>query len=85
MGPLAGLGVGGAVKNGGTLLSVHCDISGNFSREDVLKETGAKDIVSSGEATSGDVSSDKVVDTRSALGLDRELTDRSGVSSHIAR
>jgi len=40
----------GAVKNGGTLLSVHCDTSDQVSAaKDALKETGAKDISTSGE------------------------------------
>ena len=41
----------GRVKNGGTLLSVHCDTSGQIERaKDVLKATGAEDIASTGEA-----------------------------------
>src|ERR1700759_1145063 len=40
----------GAVKDGGTLLSVHCETSEEVSRaKDALKSTGAKDIASSGE------------------------------------
>ena len=40
----------GAVKDGGTLLSVHCDTSDEISRaKDSLKATGATDIASSGE------------------------------------
>jgi hypothetical protein len=40
----------GAVKGGGTLLSVHCDTSDEISRaKEALKDTGAHDIASSGE------------------------------------
>jgi hypothetical protein len=41
----------GRVKNGGTLLSVHCDTLGQISTaKDVLKATGADDIASTSEA-----------------------------------
>jgi hypothetical protein len=40
----------GRVKNGGVLLSVHCDTSEEITRaKDVLKRTGAEDISSAGE------------------------------------
>jgi hypothetical protein len=40
----------GRVKDGGILLSVHCDSSEEISRaKDILKSTGAEDIASSGE------------------------------------
>jgi hypothetical protein len=40
----------GRVKDGGILVSVHCDSSAEISRaKDVLKATGADDIASSGE------------------------------------
>lgn len=40
----------GRVKNGGTLLSVHCDTSDQVSlAKDLLKRTGAEDIASSSE------------------------------------
>jgi hypothetical protein len=43
----------GQVKDGGTLLSVHCDTSDQVSRaKDLLKGTGATDIASTGEAGS---------------------------------
>ena len=42
------------VKNGGVLLSVHCDTSEEITRaKDTLKRTGAEDIASTGE-TKGD-------------------------------
>src|SRR6202789_1655395 len=60
VGALVGMGIPeyeakrfeGAVKDGGTLLSVHCDTSEEVSKaKDLLKSTGARDIASSGEAT----------------------------------
>lgn len=42
----------GAVKDGGTLLSVHCDDSELVKRaKEILKQNGAEDIASSGEAS----------------------------------
>jgi hypothetical protein len=58
VGALVGMGIPeyeakryeGRVKNGGVLLSVHCNTSAEINRaKDVLKETGAEDIASSGE------------------------------------
>jgi hypothetical protein len=44
----------GRLKNGGVLLSVHCDTSKEIDRaKEVLKSTGAEDISSSGESSSG--------------------------------
>ena len=60
VGALVGLGIPeyeakryeGRVKNGGTLLSVHCDTSGQIERaKEILKATGAEDIASAGEAS----------------------------------
>jgi hypothetical protein len=59
VGALVGMGIPeyeakryeGHVKNGGTLLSVHCDTSEQITRsKDLLKGTGATDIASTGEA-----------------------------------
>jgi hypothetical protein len=59
VGALVGMGIPeyeakryeGQVKNGGTLLSVHCDTSEQISRaKDLLSGTGATDIASTGEA-----------------------------------
>jgi hypothetical protein len=64
LGALVGLGIPeyeakryeGRVKNGGVLLSVHCNTSDDIKRaKEFLKATGADDISSSGEA-SGDKS-----------------------------
>jgi tetrahydromethanopterin S-methyltransferase subunit C len=60
VGALVGMGIPeyeakryeGHVKNGGILLSVHCDTSEEVSRaKDILKNTGAADISSTGEAS----------------------------------
>jgi len=59
VGALVGMGIPefeakryeGAVKDGGTLLSVHCDTSHQIAAaKEGLKETGARDISSTGEA-----------------------------------
>jgi len=58
VGALVGMGIPeyeakryeGRVKNGGVLLSVHCDTSEEIHRaKEILKSTGAEDIASSGE------------------------------------
>jgi hypothetical protein len=58
IGALVGMGIPeyeakryeGRVKDGGVLLSVHCDTSDEISRaKDLLKATGAEDIASTGE------------------------------------
>jgi hypothetical protein len=63
VGALVGMGIPeyeakryeGAVKEGGTLLSVHCDTSEQVDTAKAsLKETGAKDIASTSEAGSDD-------------------------------
>ena len=61
VGALVGMGIPeyeakryeGRIKDGGVLLSVHCDTSDEISRaKDLLKQTGAEDISSTGEASS---------------------------------
>ena len=61
IGALVGLGIPeyeakryeGRIKEGGVLLSVHCDTSDEVTRaKDLLKQTGAEDISSTGEASS---------------------------------
>src|SRR3984893_9377174 len=63
VGALVGMGIPeyeakrfeGRVKDGGTLLSVHCDTSAQISRaKDLLKSSGAEDIASSGESASAE-------------------------------
>jgi len=60
IGALVGMGIPeyeakryeGRVKNGGVLLSVHCDTSEQIDRaKEMLKATGAEDISSAGEAS----------------------------------
>lgn len=68
IGGLIGLGIPeyeakryeGIVKDGGILLSVHCDNSDWVKRaKEVLERTGARDISSTGEATADYANSDK--------------------------
>lgn len=65
VGALVGMGIPeyeakryeGAVKGGGTLLSVHCDTSEEVAVAKLaLKDTGARDVASSSEATASDTS-----------------------------
>lgn len=60
IGALVGMGIPeyeakryeGRIKEGGVLLSVHCNTSDEITRaKDLLKQTGAQDISSSGEAS----------------------------------
>ena len=69
IGALAGMGIPeyeakryeGRLKQGGVLLSVHCDTSDEISRaKDVLKGTGAEDISSTGESSHNVEKDDKV-------------------------
>ncbi|MEP7365717.1 MAG: general stress protein [Acidobacteriota bacterium] len=51
----------GRVKEGGVLLSVHCDTVDEINRAKVLlKQTGAEDISSSGESGADDTATNKV-------------------------
>lgn len=68
VGALVGMGIPeyeakryeGRVKNGGILLSVHCDSGEWVNRaKDILKNTGAEDIASTSEATADFGKSDK--------------------------
>ena len=60
VGALVGLGIPeyeakryeGRIKDGGVLLSVHCDTSGEITRaKEILKATNAEDIASTGESS----------------------------------
>src|ERR1700735_3179857 len=62
IGALVGMGIPeyeakryeGQLKTGGVLLSVHCDTSEEIDRaKEILKHTGAEDISSAGESSSG--------------------------------
>ena len=63
VGALVGMGIPeyeakryeGRVKDGGTLLSVHCDTSEQISAaKEILKQTGGEDVASTGESAGGD-------------------------------
>jgi hypothetical protein len=57
----------GRVKDGGTLLSVHCDTSDQVSRaKDLLKSSGAQDISSTSEAAGAKLDDRGEVDARYA-------------------
>jgi hypothetical protein len=69
VGALVGMGIPeyeakryeGRVKEGGVLLSVHCDTSNQIARaKELLKRTGAEDISSSGEEKVGAASNARV-------------------------
>jgi hypothetical protein len=96
VGALVGMGIPeyeakrfeGAVKGGGTLLSVHCDTSEEVSRaKEALKNTGAHDVASSGEegsdsssthTASGNVSQDHATfDNRSLIDQDEALDEHA--------
>ncbi len=79
IGALVGMGIPeyeakryeGRVKDGGILLSAHCDSSEEVSRaKDILKETGAEDISSAGEkaVSTHTVGTDHTVDTHRTHG-----------------
>ena len=93
VGALVGMGIPefeakryeGAVKEGGTLLSVHCDTSDQVTTaKHSLKETGARDISSTGESgsedktgargTYGNLSNDEMLDDRNVAG-NRDVVD----------
>jgi hypothetical protein len=95
VGALVGLGIPeyeakryeGRVKDGGVLLSVHCDSSDEVSRaKEILKATGAEDISSSGEksvSTHGVDTDRSDVDRARARNVDATdvESERIGVSS----
>jgi len=57
----------GRIQRGGILLSVHCDTSDQVKRgKEILKNTGAEDISSTGESSSGVKSSDRDINRRAA-------------------
>ncbi len=88
VGALIGLGIPeyeakryeGRVKDGGILVSVHCDSSEEVSRaKDILKNAGGEDIASSGEkGVSTHTTDDRDVRDRdvNAAGYDRDVTRR---------
>jgi hypothetical protein len=84
VGALVGMGIPeyeakryeGQVKDGGNLVSVHCETSDEIRRaKDLLRSTGAHDISSSSEASSGTPSSTR--DVRADLRDDRVATRKA--------
>lgn len=89
VGALVGMGIPefeakryeGAVKDGGTLLSVHCDTSEEVDAAKAgLKETGARDIASTGEASSNDTSGGRGTFGNISEG-NRDLDDRTDTTT----
>ena len=77
IGALVGMGIPeyeakryeGRVREGGILLSVHCDNSDWVSRaKEILKKTGAQDVASTGEAGADFAKSDKPLPRRTVGG-----------------
>src|ERR1700743_3156635 len=73
VGALVGMGIPeyeakryeGRVKDGGSLLSVHCDTSAQIDRaKELLKSSGAEDIASTGESTSAEPTATRVASAR---------------------
>ena len=93
IGALVGMGIPeyeakryeGRIKDGGILLSVHCDTSDEVSRaKDILKQTGADDIASAGEKS---VSTHGVDTDKNGVGtdwndVDSDAGDRCGSRAH---
>lgn len=84
VGALVGLGIPeyeakryeGRLRDGGILLSVHCDTSEEIDRaKQMLKATGAEDIASSGESSSNLVKEDEVTN-------DEDVPTHTHVSSY---
>ncbi len=95
VGALVGMGIPeyeakrfeGAVKDGGTLLSVHCDTSDDVSKaKRGLEETGAKDVASASEAGTSDTSGGRGtfgnISDRADDVSDRTI-DRSGTGTSV--
>jgi hypothetical protein len=86
LGALVGMGIPeyeakryeGAVKGGGTLLSVHCDTSDQVTRaKELLKSSGAEDISATHESAGASPSE---LDARQAAALrETELRDRAAL------
>jgi hypothetical protein len=67
----------GRVKDGGNLLSVHCDSSDEVRRaKDVLKSTGAQDISSSGESSGAGTSAERMATSEPVA-----IVERTTISS----
>jgi len=94
IGALVGMGIPeyeakryeGRIREGGILLSVHCDNSDWVGRaKDILKQTGAEDVSSAGEASADYAKTDKPLrrDAQSEIGPSpRTRTGGSGGSDY---
>lgn len=96
VGALVGLGIPeyeakryeGAVKGGGTLLSVHCDTSEQIDLAKAsLKETGAQDIASTSESGSNDKSGARQTfgDLSSNSRLETNVDDEVAIADNTIR
>ena len=66
----------GRIKDGGVLLSVHCDNSDWVKRaKEMLKETGAEDIASTGESSADFAQSDKPLRRDGQRGVEYDAPD----------
>jgi len=94
IGALVGMGIPeyeakryeGRVKNGGILLSVHCDSSDWVGRaKEILHRTGAEDVASTGESHADFAKHDHPV-SRTASAIDNEVSrDSHEVSRSVER
>jgi len=89
VGALVGMGIPeyeakryeGRVRNGGILLSVHCDNSEWVGRaKDILHQTGAEDVASAGEASADFAKSDKPMPRTRTAGYGESLDPDYGSS-----
>ena len=92
IGALVGMGIPeyeakryeGRVKEGGILMSVHCDTSDWVSKaKDILHRTGAEDVASAGEAHADFAKHDHPVSrTASSIESDREVNDHTTAADY---
>jgi hypothetical protein len=94
VGALAGLGIPeyearryeGRIREGGVLLSVHCDNADWVRRaKGVLRETGAQDIASAGELRGDFANADKPMPRVRTAGTGGVLTDDGVIEEPIVR
>jgi hypothetical protein len=71
----------GHVKNGGTLLSVHCDTSDQIKRaKEILKSSGALDIASTSESAAARTATDRMNTSDPTYTVERRISDRRNTS-----
>ena len=59
----------GRLKNGGILLSVHCDTADEIKRaKEVVERTGGEDVSSTGESSADSKTTDRDVSSKAARG-----------------